>query len=94
MPNACCDFNHIYGRGHNSYCSEHPHKGKAFMSYPDGIGDVRFHYRDGSSHVIKGVQFDTVGGDKNGHRMDVTGDFENGNIFHVPNVLWWEVVYD
>lgn len=58
----------------------------------NGIADVRFHFRDGSSHVIKRVKFDTVGGDPNGHKSDTTGDFANGNLFHVPNVVWWEVV--
>lgn len=65
-----------------------------FLNYPDGIGDVRFHYRDGSTHVLRRVAFDTVGGDAHACKNDTSGEFENGEVFHVPNVLWWEVIYE
>ena len=93
MPVHCCTVQSTYGVGHAIFCPENPNAGKDFLSYPDGIGDVRFHYFNGQTFTLKRVQFETIGGDPNGHISDVTGDFENGELFHVPNVAWWEVVY-
>ncbi len=94
MPNFCCPINRRYGFGHSAFCDNHPDKGAGFLSYPDGIGDVRFTYRDGSTHTLKRVQFETIGGDPNGHKSDTTGEFESGETFHIPNCVMWEVVYE
>lgn len=94
MPPFCCPINDRLGVGHNIDCHKHPNRGAHWLNYPDGIGDVRFHFRDGSSHVLRRVQHESIGGDPNGNRSDTVGEFENGNVFHVPNVVWWEVVYE
>lgn len=64
-----------------------------YLSYPEGIGDVRFHYFDGRTFILKRVQFDNIGSGSAECRGDLTGELEDGEIFHVPNVAWWEVVY-
>lgn len=94
MPNFCCNINGQFGIGHDTWCGRNVNKGKRFMTYADGIGDVRFHYRDGSTYVLRAVQYETIGGDPNGCISDTTGEFENGNTFHVPNVVWWECIFE
>ena len=92
MPPFCLLCRREYG--HDIFCPNHPHKGKEFLSYPEGVGDVRFHRFDGQTVTLKRVQYDTVGTIANAQPDDTSGDFENGNTFHVPNVAWWEVVYE
>lgn len=85
----CC-FNRCNGDvNHSPGCLIQP----AYMSYPDGMGDVRFHYFDGRTFILKRVQFDSIGSGSAECMGDLTGEFEDGEIFHVPNVAWWEVVY-
>lgn len=89
-----CSICHIGSDfGHTETCPRSPMRRKAFMAYPEGIGDVRFHRFDGETVVIKRVAFDTVSGVGSNART-VSGDFENGNPFHVPECAWWEVIYD
>ena len=57
-----------------------------------GVGTVRFHRLDGKSFDLKDVQFDTLSNVAT-NEGDLSGDFENGEPFHVPFVAWWEVVY-
>ena len=63
------------------------------LDLPDGIGNITLHYFDGSSYNMARVQYDTIGGGgPHGCWSDLSGEFEDGRIFHAANVAWWEVI--
>lgn len=64
-----------------------------FMNYPEGVLDVMFHRLDGQTVRLNRVLFDTVS-ESATNTGDLCGEFENGDLFHVPFVAWWEVIYD
>jgi len=92
-PFTCCSIARQHGIGHLKTCINNPNYGKAFLSYPDGIGDVRFHRHDGKTVTLRRVEFDSIS-EKAVTEGDLSGEFENGNTFHVPYVAWWEVIYE
>lgn len=89
--NFCTQCGHTIG--HAKDCINHPHYGKDFLTYAEGIGDVRFHRLDGKTVDLKRVEFDSIS-TVAVSEGDISGDFENGESFHVPYVAWWEVVYE
>lgn len=90
----CCPLNRVYGCGHNTWCGNHPDAGKTFLTYPDGVGDVKFTYFDGQTFTVTAVQFDTIAQDPNGPSNTLTCDRMDGEMFHIPNCAMWEVVYE
>lgn len=92
--NHCCPLNGLFGQGHNPYCDNHPHKGEEWMTYPDGVGDIRFTYFNGETLTVKRVQFTSISVDVNADKNTLSCEREDGTMFNIPNCAMWEVIYN